>query len=205
MKHQCLCLEATPVTSIQIPTWPTRMISLSIDSLQANGWSGSLLASKLFAVCGRTYWMSNLCYDDCYPHILKTCLQTATSQISTWSCSIWWEDVDICRIWWKHSTEWYVVHITNSKFLLSFWFLLSILFDLRNNHFLQGDSRAGLWEEVEQSGECPPTCCNFPVAVARDSMFVFSGQSGAKITNSLFQFHFRERRWGLKCPLICHI
>ncbi|CAG0881340.1 unnamed protein product [Darwinula stevensoni] len=60
---------------------------------------------------------------------------------------------------------------------------------------LTGDSRAGLWEEVEQSGECPPTCCNFPVAVARDSMFVFSGQSGAKITNSLFQFHFRERSW----------
>lgn len=51
-----------------------------------------------------------------------------------------------------------------------------------------------MWEEVVQSGDCPPTCCNFPVAVARESMFVFSGQSGAKITNSLFQFHFRERR-----------
>ncbi|XP_012223748.1 leucine-zipper-like transcriptional regulator 1 isoform X3 [Linepithema humile] len=52
-----------------------------------------------------------------------------------------------------------------------------------------------IWEEVVQEGERPPTCCNFPVAVARDSMFVFSGQSGAKTTNSLFQFHFKERRW----------
>jgi len=53
------------------------------------------------------------------------------------------------------------------------------------------------WEEVEQRGhgDSPPTCCNFPIAVARDSMFVFSGQSGAKTTNNLFQFHFRERTW----------
>ena len=54
-----------------------------------------------------------------------------------------------------------------------------------------GDPRT--WEEVQQIGECPPPCCNFPVAVARDSMFVFSGQSGAKITNNLFQFHFKSR------------
>ncbi|KAL1505866.1 hypothetical protein ABEB36_005324 [Hypothenemus hampei] len=52
-----------------------------------------------------------------------------------------------------------------------------------------------VWEEVNQKGECPPTCCNFPVVVARDSMFVFSGQSGAKMTNSLFQFNFRARTW----------
>ncbi|XP_070571982.1 leucine-zipper-like transcriptional regulator 1 [Ptychodera flava] len=52
-----------------------------------------------------------------------------------------------------------------------------------------------VWEEVHQSGEHPPTCCNFPVAVARDSMFVFSGQSGAKITNNLYQFYFKEKRW----------
>ncbi|XP_040066020.1 leucine-zipper-like transcriptional regulator 1 [Ixodes scapularis] len=58
---------------------------------------------------------------------------------------------------------------------------------------LLGDSRT--WEEVPQRGDCPPTCCNFPVAVARDSMFVFSGQSGAKITNSLFQFHFKDKFW----------
>ncbi|XP_054279790.1 leucine-zipper-like transcriptional regulator 1 [Macrosteles quadrilineatus] len=51
------------------------------------------------------------------------------------------------------------------------------------------------WEEIAQAGDCPPTCCNFPVAVARESMFVFSGQSGAKITNSLFQFHFEDLRW----------
>ncbi|XP_062507992.1 leucine-zipper-like transcriptional regulator 1 isoform X2 [Corticium candelabrum] len=51
------------------------------------------------------------------------------------------------------------------------------------------------WEEVVQNGDGPPTCCNFPVAVDRDSMFVFSGQSGAKITNNLYQFHFKDRRW----------
>ena len=48
-----------------------------------------------------------------------------------------------------------------------------------------------VWEEVQYTGESPPTCCNFPLAVAHDSMFLFSGQSGAKITNSLFQFHFK--------------
>ncbi|KAK6617125.1 hypothetical protein RUM43_014727 [Polyplax serrata] len=51
------------------------------------------------------------------------------------------------------------------------------------------------WTKIMQNGDCPPTCCNFPVAVARDSMFVFSGQSGAKITNSLFQFHFKDFTW----------
>ncbi|XP_043667099.1 leucine-zipper-like transcriptional regulator 1 isoform X1 [Vespula pensylvanica] len=65
--------------------------------------------------------------------------------------------------------------------------------DMWTISLLPGDTR--IWEKVAQSGDCPPTCCNFPVAVARESMFVFSGQSGAKITNSLFQFHFRERRW----------
>ncbi|EDO44170.1 predicted protein [Nematostella vectensis] len=50
---------------------------------------------------------------------------------------------------------------------------------------------------VQQYGDRPPTCCNFPVAVARDSMFVFSGQSGAKITNDMFQFSFKENRWSL--------
>ncbi|XP_065220593.1 leucine-zipper-like transcriptional regulator 1 isoform X1 [Planococcus citri] len=58
-----------------------------------------------------------------------------------------------------------------------------------------GEICQGTWEKVDQLGECPPTCCNFPVAVARDCMFVFSGQSGAKITNSLFQFHFSTRFW----------
>ncbi|PBC32352.1 Leucine-zipper transcriptional regulator [Apis cerana cerana] len=65
--------------------------------------------------------------------------------------------------------------------------------DMWTISLLPGELR--VWEEVDQSGDCPPTCCNFPVAVARESMFVFSGQSGAKITNSLFQFHFREKRW----------
>jgi len=51
------------------------------------------------------------------------------------------------------------------------------------------------WTEVQQTGKRPPTCCNFPAAVAKDSMFVFSGQSGAKITNDLFQFHFVDKKW----------
>ena len=66
------------------------------------------------------------------------------------------------------------------------------------NHLLSIASHAPsqrypVWEEVHYSGESPPTCCNFPVAVvpSRDSVYVFSGQSGANITNSLFQFNFR--------------
>ncbi|XP_033627640.1 leucine-zipper-like transcriptional regulator 1 [Asterias rubens] len=58
---------------------------------------------------------------------------------------------------------------------------------------LNGDCKS--WEEIQQEGDNPPTCCNFPVAVARDSMFVFSGQSGAKITNDLYRFCFMEKRW----------
>ena len=57
------------------------------------------------------------------------------------------------------------------------------------------DTEPRVWEEVKYTGESPPTCCNFPVAVAHDSMFVFSGQSGAKITNSLFQYHFASNTW----------
>lgn len=51
------------------------------------------------------------------------------------------------------------------------------------------------WHEVQQQGKKPPTCCNFPITVAKDCMYVFSGQSGAKITNDLFQFSFAERKW----------
>jgi len=58
-----------------------------------------------------------------------------------------------------------------------------------------GEGGGRVWEEVVQSGECPPTCCNFPIAVARDCLFVFSGQSGAKKNNSLFQFHFKSSTW----------
>uniref|UniRef100_A0A8B9JPP2 Leucine-zipper-like transcription regulator 1 n=1 Tax=Astyanax mexicanus TaxID=7994 RepID=A0A8B9JPP2_ASTMX len=57
------------------------------------------------------------------------------------------------------------------------------------------DREQACWEEIEQSGEIPPSCCNFPVAVCRDKMFVFSGQSGAKITNNLFQFEFNGHIW----------
>ncbi|XP_059143306.1 leucine-zipper-like transcriptional regulator 1 [Physella acuta] len=58
---------------------------------------------------------------------------------------------------------------------------------------LLGDMKG--WEEVHQSGDIPPTCCNFALAVARDCMYVFSGQSGAKITNNLFQFRFDDKQW----------
>lgn len=51
------------------------------------------------------------------------------------------------------------------------------------------------WEQVDQLGDSPPTCCNFPVAVVDNRMYVFSGQSGAKITNNLYEFSFRERQW----------
>jgi N-acetylneuraminic acid mutarotase len=52
------------------------------------------------------------------------------------------------------------------------------------------------WEEIQQKGECPPTSCNFPVAVAKDGcMYMFSGQSGLQITNTLFQFNFKEKMW----------
>ncbi|XP_009070876.1 PREDICTED: leucine-zipper-like transcriptional regulator 1, partial [Acanthisitta chloris] len=57
------------------------------------------------------------------------------------------------------------------------------------------DRELTCWDEIEQSGEIPPSCCNFPVAVCKDKMFVFSGQSGAKITNNLFQFEFKEKIW----------
>uniref|UniRef100_A0A8D0AQ73 Leucine zipper like post translational regulator 1 n=1 Tax=Sander lucioperca TaxID=283035 RepID=A0A8D0AQ73_SANLU len=56
------------------------------------------------------------------------------------------------------------------------------------------DREHACWERP-QSGEIPPSCCNFPVAVCRDKMFVFSGQSGAKITNNLFQFEFKGHMW----------
>uniref|UniRef100_A0A672QNP2 Leucine-zipper-like transcriptional regulator 1 n=1 Tax=Sinocyclocheilus grahami TaxID=75366 RepID=A0A672QNP2_SINGR len=36
------------------------------------------------------------------------------------------------------------------------------------------DREQAYWEEIEQSGEIPPSCCNFPVAVCQDKMFVFS-------------------------------
>ena len=57
------------------------------------------------------------------------------------------------------------------------------------------DSSLPQWEEIHQDGENPPTCCNFPMAVVDDSMYVFSGQSGANITNNLYEFRFKDRRW----------
>ncbi|XP_018015069.1 leucine-zipper-like transcriptional regulator 1 isoform X2 [Hyalella azteca] len=68
---------------------------------------------------------------------------------------------------------------------------------------LNGEPR--VWEEMPQTGEVPPTCCNFPVAVARDRMYVFSGMSGAKITNSLYYFTFTDKCWTRICTeqVIC--
>ena len=51
------------------------------------------------------------------------------------------------------------------------------------------------WEQIIQGGDSPPTCCNFPLAVVDQSMFVFSGQSGAKITNNLYEFKVEQRLW----------
>ena len=51
------------------------------------------------------------------------------------------------------------------------------------------------WEQINQQGDSPPTCCNFPVAIVDSSMYVFSGQSGAKITNNLYEFKFEQRCW----------
>lgn len=52
------------------------------------------------------------------------------------------------------------------------------------------------WCEVNQVGGVhPPTCCNFPLAVVGDSMFLFSGQSGAKMTNNMYEFKLKENKW----------
>ena len=51
------------------------------------------------------------------------------------------------------------------------------------------------WTQIDQSGDRPPTCCNFPLAVVGDSMYMFSGQSGARITNNMYQFKFTEKYW----------
>lgn len=53
------------------------------------------------------------------------------------------------------------------------------------------------WEEVEQLGTHPPTCCNSPLVVAGDYMYAFSGHSGKETTNSLFRFHFPTKVWEL--------
>lgn len=57
---------------------------------------------------------------------------------------------------------------------------------------------------MNQIGDIPPTCCNFALAVARDSMFVFSGQSGARITNDLFQFDFAGKWYSFAVSFFAH-
>lgn len=56
------------------------------------------------------------------------------------------------------------------------------------------------WMEVVHHGVSPPTCCNFPLSVVDDSMFMFSGQSGAKMTNSMYEFKFTESKW-IRIPM----
>ena len=53
---------------------------------------------------------------------------------------------------------------------------------------------AKIWTEVEQSGDQPSTVCNSPLAVVQDSLYLFSGQSGAKTSNHLFKFDFKTCR-----------
>ena len=48
-----------------------------------------------------------------------------------------------------------------------------------------------IWIEVEQTGDIPPTSCNFSLAVIQDFCYLFSGQSGAKTSNLLFKFDFK--------------
>jgi leucine-zipper-like transcriptional regulator 1 len=53
------------------------------------------------------------------------------------------------------------------------------------------------WCQVEQFGEQPPTVCNFPLCVLNNSMYLFSGQSGAKTSNLLFKFDFKSSTWSI--------
>ena len=36
--------------------------------------------------------------------------QSSCSPVSTRGCSVWRETVDICRVWWELSPQWYVDH-----------------------------------------------------------------------------------------------
>jgi leucine-zipper-like transcriptional regulator 1 len=51
------------------------------------------------------------------------------------------------------------------------------------------------WIEVNQNGDQPPTVCNFTIAVVGDSMYLFSGQSGARTSNHLYKFDFKTFSW----------
>jgi hypothetical protein len=58
-----------------------------------------------------------------------------------------------------------------------------------------GPNSIKAWTQIEQKGEKPPTVCNFPLTVIHDSMYLFSGQSGAKTSNLLFKFDFKTSTW----------
>ena len=53
------------------------------------------------------------------------------------------------------------------------------------------------WEEVGYSGNSPPPLCNFPVAVANENLFVFSGSYGSLGGGgeSLFRFNLKSHVW----------
>ncbi|XP_075241189.1 leucine-zipper-like transcriptional regulator 1 isoform X2 [Convolutriloba macropyga] len=51
------------------------------------------------------------------------------------------------------------------------------------------------WECVEQSGMIPPPCCNFPVTLVGNRLFLFSGVSGKEMTNHIFTFNLDTSHW----------
>ena len=71
---------------------------------------------------------------------------------------------------------------------------------LNDMWYIDFSSPSPQWVEVVHQGMSPPTCCNFPLSVVGDSMFMFSGQSGAKMTNSMYEFKFSERKW-IRIPM----
>lgn len=69
--------------------------------------------------------------------------------------------------------------------------------DMWNTSLMPAEWHEGReWAEVAQMGDIPPPCCNFAMTVADGSMYVFSGsQSGAQVTNKVFQFDFDTVTW----------
>ncbi|PAA55362.1 hypothetical protein BOX15_Mlig010006g2, partial [Macrostomum lignano] len=53
------------------------------------------------------------------------------------------------------------------------------------------------WEEAQQMGAQPPPLCNFSLTVCRDTLFVFSGESGSKSSNKLYQYDFSSSHWSV--------
>lgn len=64
-----------------------------------------------------------------------------------------------------------------------------------NQSLTSNNSTTKSWTEVDQTGDQPSTVCNSPLCVVQDSMYLFSGQSGAKTSNHLFKFDFKTFSW----------